>query len=58
MIPIWELWYFTTHSAVLEILKLQLGTEVLLKDVLCYHFANANSAGGNDEVKDLLKIQP
>lgn len=55
MIPTWELWYLTTHSALLEILKLQLGTKFLLKDELRYHVANVSSAGGNDEVKDLIK---
>lgn len=44
----------TTHSALLEILKLQLGTKFLLKDVL-HCFANASSTGGNDEVKDPIK---
>lgn len=36
MIPTWELQYLTTHSALLEILKLQLGTKFLLKEELCY----------------------
>jgi len=58
MIPAWKLWYLTTHSALLEILKLQLGTNFLLKEELCYHFADASSAGGNYEVKDLIKKQP
>lgn len=48
----------TTHSALLEILQLQLGTKFLLKEELFYHFANASSAGGNDEMKDLVKNKP
>ena len=58
MILTWELWYLTTHSALLEILKLQLGTKFLLKDELHCHFADASSVGRKDEVKDLIKNKP
>lgn len=41
MIPTWKLWYLTAHSALLEILELQLGTKFLWKAELRCHFANA-----------------
>lgn len=58
MIPTWELWDLTTHSALLEIIRHQLGIKFLQKDKLCYHFANASSAGRNEEVKDVIKNKP